>query len=658
MIHNLIQANFADVIVLVYMYIFLLTNRTLDKDRTRDFFLGCLFVNILIISDSADYYFNTLSYLNPVRYVLGAIGYSTRPAIIAVFLFAVSTELKKLNKIFAVLLGINAVLAFSSFYTHFVFYYDENNNFYRGPLGFMPFLISFIFVVFISLYALQMYRIGDKREMSIMLLIDVMVILSAWLETTFGFYFLINAVAGVSIIFYYLFLHTQTFKRDAMTHALNRHAFYADLEKHEKEECVIVSIDLNNLKQLNDSIGHSAGDEAISMVAKVFLGNITSNGSFYRVGGDEFILIDTDQDIQGVERQVSRIQEMIKREGYEIAWGAAKYCPGMNINKVISESDRKMYEQKASTKLKKIQITESVITDHRKKIGIVTDSASGITKEEAMHLGIKVLPLDMIIGNTRYEDDGTMNYELLFRKIKEEKRVRTEPPTKAKMTELWDEALKEYEQILYIPISRGLSEACANAIEYSHDLIYQNRVFVVDVGRVASAFRRTILDTLEMIKEGYTAIEIKYMLEESRANTVTYIAVQSLKYLYYGNKIDLNTALRGGFLPVKPILKFDIGTIGTYKICFSFDQAKKEMIASMKKELETTFKHWVEKGEIDLVAATSGTEEETQEWIKILQKEFPNMEIVCERLPLCVASYVGAGSVGIGCACKPKRLHD
>lgn len=290
-----------------------------------------------------------------------------------------------------------------------------------------------------------------------------------------------------------------------------------------------------------------------------------------------------------------------------------------------------------------------------KKIGVVTDSHSGITQEEAKHLGIYVLPMPFYFGEECYYEDVSLTREEFFRRLQAGEKVSTSQPAPTEVMEFWDKALTEYEQILYIPISSGLSGSCATAMAMAQDEPYEGKVFVVDNGRVSTPFHRSVLDALELIEEGYSANEIKEKLEEAKENMVIYVAVQTLENLKRGGRISATTALLGTMLNIKPVLKFDVGTLDMYKKCRGFAKAKKEMILAMKNDLHTTFREWYEKGEVYLLAASSATAEITKEWIAEIKEAFPELEVMCDDLSLGVSCHIGAGGLGIGCSCRPRR---
>ena len=291
-----------------------------------------------------------------------------------------------------------------------------------------------------------------------------------------------------------------------------------------------------------------------------------------------------------------------------------------------------------------------------KKIGIVTDSHSSISQGEAKRLEIKVLPMPFYVEEECYYENVTLSREDFFEKLKCGVTVTTSQPSPAEVMKIWDEALKEFDQILYIPISSGLSGSCQTANMLASEESYEGKVFVVDNGRVSTLMHRSVLDALEMIEEGYSAAEIKQMLEESRANMVIYIGVETLENLKRGGRIKPSVAAIGTLLNIKPILKFDVGTLDSFKKCRGFAKARQGMIEAIKNDLEVTFKEYADKNEVYLVAASSAPDEITKDWIAQIEEAFPDMEVLCDDLSLGVSCHIGYGGLGIGLSCRPRRI--
>lgn len=290
-----------------------------------------------------------------------------------------------------------------------------------------------------------------------------------------------------------------------------------------------------------------------------------------------------------------------------------------------------------------------------KAIGIVTDSHSSISQELAKQLGIYVLPMPFYIDDECYYEDITLTREEFFKKLDSGAAISTSQPSPEAVMELWDQALQECEKILYMPISSGLSGSCQTASMLASEEPYEGRVYVVDNGRVSTLLHRAILDALELIEEGYSAEQIKEILEEYRDKMVIYIGVETLEHLKRGGRISPATAALGAVLNIKPVLKFDVGTLDTFKKCRGMAKAKKTMLESMHHDMENQFKEWYEKGEVYLLAASSASKEETEKWVQEIKESFPEMEVMYDDLSLGVSCHIGCGGLGIGCSCRPAR---
>ncbi len=290
-----------------------------------------------------------------------------------------------------------------------------------------------------------------------------------------------------------------------------------------------------------------------------------------------------------------------------------------------------------------------------KSIGIATDSHSGILPVQAAELGVLVLPMPFYFGEECYYEEVSITREEFFRRLNAGETVSTSQPSPEAVMELWRNGLKEYETLVYIPLSSGLSGSCHTAVMLAQEEEFEGKVFVVDNGRVATPQHRSVLDALELAKEGYTAAEIKNMLEADKEHVAVYIAVETLEFLKRGGRITATTAALGALLNIKPVLRLDVGVLDTFKKCRGMRKAKSEMLAAMKQEMETTYKEAVERGEFYLMAASSADEETTKEWVEEIKAYFPGMNVMCNYLTMGISCHTGDGALGIACSCKPKR---
>ncbi len=290
-----------------------------------------------------------------------------------------------------------------------------------------------------------------------------------------------------------------------------------------------------------------------------------------------------------------------------------------------------------------------------KKIVIITDNYGGISYEEAEKLGVKILSMPFFFGEECFYEGISITREDFFARLNSGERVSTSQPTPDSVMNIWREGLEEAETVLYMPLSSGLSGACNTAMMLAQEEEFEDKVFVVDIGRISTPMHRSILDAIELVEEGYSAKEIKEILEASKDKMSIYIAVETLEHLKNGGRITPATAAIGTILSIKPILSLNVGVLDTFRKCRGMKKAKKEMLEAMKRDFETVFRSYYEKGEIYLMAATSADEETTKAWVEEIKEYFPGMEVLCDPLSLGIACHTGEGALGIGCSCKPRR---
>ena len=287
-------------------------------------------------------------------------------------------------------------------------------------------------------------------------------------------------------------------------------------------------------------------------------------------------------------------------------------------------------------------------------VGILTDSHSGLSPAEAEKLGIGVLPMPFLIDGECFLEDVTLSREAFFTRQAAGAEIATSQPAPADVLALWDWALEKYDQVLYMPISSGLSGSYATAEVLAQDDPYAGRVFVVDHGRVATPLHQMLLDTVELVRQGYGAEEIKAILERCRDDMVIYLAVQDLEYLKRGGRVTPGLAAVGTLLHIKPVLKLATGKLDSYKKCRGFSRAKETMLEAIRADLTIRFKEAHARGEVSLLAASSGTPEETAQWVQEISAAFPGMPILCDDLSLGVCCHTGPGALGIGLSCRPR----
>lgn len=287
------------------------------------------------------------------------------------------------------------------------------------------------------------------------------------------------------------------------------------------------------------------------------------------------------------------------------------------------------------------------------KIGIMTDSHSGILEQEARENHIYVLPMPFLVNGTLYLEGVSMTRTEFYEKLREGIDVATSQPSPQDVMEMWNVMLKEYDEIVYIPISSGLSGSCMTAQALAQDEPYDGRVFVVDNGRCSTPLHQSVLDAIGMIKAGYTAEQIKTRLEETKEQMIIYVGLSTLEYLKKGGRVKAGVATIANVLNIKPVMKFGIGTLDIYQKCRGVKNARKAMIEAMKTELETNFKKAYDAGKVHLLAASSCIAEVTEDWVNQIRENFPGMEVRCDELSCGLSCHIGPDGLGIGCSADP-----
>ena len=288
-----------------------------------------------------------------------------------------------------------------------------------------------------------------------------------------------------------------------------------------------------------------------------------------------------------------------------------------------------------------------------KKIGIVTDSHSSISQEEAKKLGIFVLPMPFYIDGECYYESVTLSRELFFEKLTSGADISTSQPSPTAVMEIWDKALEEYEKILYMPISSGLSSSYNTAMMLAQEEKYEGRVLVVDDGQVAAPLHQMILDTLDMIEKGYEAEHIRELLEKAGDRMMIYIALQTLEFLKKGGRVTPAAAALGSVFNIKPILKLQTGKLDSFKERHGMQKAKMTAVEAMQTEIRENFQDALNDGALHLLASSSGTDEENAAWVEEIKEVFPGVPILYDTLSLGVSCHIGPGGMGIGCAVAP-----
>ena len=348
-----LQMNFAPIVATLCLIAFIKTNVNFPDNINRDFLLACISAILLIISDNVRFVTARMDSPSLFRYISTATGYSLRAFFLYLMTIIASRYKTKMNSVIAIPFAVCVLVSFISIFpfSHgIMFSFSEANKYIRGPLGYLSHLVCFFYAVMIIFYSIRNYN-HNKYEPIVLIIIEIAASIATVMETKFKYDFILSQVLSSSIIFYYFFLATITYKRDPLTHFLNRHCFYLELSHHTKANIVLLSMDLNNLKVYNDTKGHLEGDKALVTTAEYMTKFFEHDAKLFRIGGDEFMAIFPKADLSKVEGLVKDFQEALSKTEYRVACGFAQYSADKdNIEKVITQCDKKMYEDKARLK--------------------------------------------------------------------------------------------------------------------------------------------------------------------------------------------------------------------------------------------------------------------------------------------------------------------
>ena len=289
------------------------------------------------------------------------------------------------------------------------------------------------------------------------------------------------------------------------------------------------------------------------------------------------------------------------------------------------------------------------------KVAIVSDSNSGITQSMAKELGVTVMPMPFFVGDKTLYEDIDLSQEEFYQMLSEKTDIHTSMPLVGNVTDTWDELLKEYDEIVHIPMSSGLSGSCETAMMLSQD--YDGKVQVVNNQRISVTQRQSVLDALALAKQGRTASEIKTILERDKFESSIYIMVDTLYYLKKGGRITPAAAALGTLLKLKPVLQIQGEKLDAFAKARTVKQAKKMMVDAMRNDFDHRFND-PEGKNIYLEMAYTHNLEDAEAFKKEVEAEFPGMEIVLNPLSLSVSCHIGPGALAVACSKKIPELLE
>lgn len=283
------------------------------------------------------------------------------------------------------------------------------------------------------------------------------------------------------------------------------------------------------------------------------------------------------------------------------------------------------------------------------KVIIMTDSNSGITQTQAKEMGVVVLPMPFYINEEMFYEDIDLSKEQFYEKLQAGGDIKTSMPLVGDVTDKWDELLKEYDEVVYIPMSSGLSSSCETAYMLSQD--YDGKVEVVNNQRISVTMRQSVIDAKNLAEAGKSAKEIKDILEATKFDSSIYIMVDTLTYLKKGGRITPAAAALGTLLKLKPVLQIQGEKLDAFAKARTVKQAKNIMIEAMKSDFEKRFDS-ADGRNINLEMAYTHDLDAALAFKEEVQAAFPENEIVLNPLSLSVSCHIGPGALAIACSKK------
>ena len=280
-----------------------------------------------------------------------------------------------------------------------------------------------------------------------------------------------------------------------------------------------------------------------------------------------------------------------------------------------------------------------------KSVSIITDSNSGITQAEATRMGIRVLPMPFLIDGETYYEDITLTQRDFYEMLKNDHDISTSQPAIPDVCNLWEAALKESESVVYIPMSSGLSGSCQTAMALAQD--YDGKVQVVDNQRISVTMRRSVEDALALAAKGYTAVQIKEILERDKLESSIYITLSTLSYLKKGGRLSPAAAALGTALRLKPVLQILGARLDTFSIARTIRQGEEKMLAAIEADVKKRFGGMENVANLSFDLACTDNRESVLALVERVKERFGVTDVHIDPLSLSVSCHIGPGASAI-----------
>ena len=288
------------------------------------------------------------------------------------------------------------------------------------------------------------------------------------------------------------------------------------------------------------------------------------------------------------------------------------------------------------------------------RVAVMTDSNSGITQDMAKEMGINVVPMPFTIDGTTYYEDVNLTREEFFQMMADGKDIQTSQPSPGDLMSLWDKSLEKYDQIVYIPMSSGLSSSCQNARMIAND--YNGKVVVVNNQRISVTQKRSVQDAIELAKNGYDAVRIRDILVRDKFEASIYIMLDTLKYLKKGGRITPAAAAVGTLMRIKPVLQIKGERLDAFSKARTLAQGKTTMINAIHHDIDNLF-GGIDAENVYIYAVHAQVPEPFAVFKKEVADAFHKYNVEEDRLSLSICCHIGPGALAMGCVKKCPELN-
>ncbi len=349
-LEDIFRLDFVPLMVVIFLWIFVHYNSPYDGKILMLFKHAIGFLLCLVVVDNIDMYndyFHVESFLHDTSTI---VGYNLRLWIL-VSLINVVLRYEDVTKFRRFILAMPSVITFcisiTSYFSKVMFWYDECGHFNRGPLSFVPHIAAGVYVLYLIYKTVPLLRTRARQDEAFIVIISVTLIsLGVLVESAFSMKGILLGMIAIVLIFYYLQLYIAKFKKDELTGVYNKASFNADIRKYSEKITALVSIDVNDLKQVNDNKGHLAGDDALRTIASVINKHLVKGCELYRVGGDEFFIICLGIEEAPLRAMLATMRNAVIEAKYSISSGYAMCEDGKDLLEISREADERMYSEK------------------------------------------------------------------------------------------------------------------------------------------------------------------------------------------------------------------------------------------------------------------------------------------------------------------------